>query len=272
MKTLIPAFTATLAITMAASAAPRLVVSTPTLVPESQIDLVLDSPVTAIPDLGKTVDNSWIEIQPALPGKLLWKAQNVARFIPEQTPAIGTTYTFSIPKNRQHLNKTPVPAGKFASLESEAFRIVVANASNRWASDFSPSTGEWLLVFNDDVDPVAAGNYVSFVSKDGRRVAAKLDRTTYGAAGYYGNNYKPWSARFPDTPSAQNAPDAEVPHIVRATPASPLPVGDGWSVSVLKGLPNAAGKARVTDDNLYAIGDVKPFQVTGIAAYQNPDE
>lgn len=272
MKTLIPAFTATLAITMAASAAPRLVVSTPTLVPESQIDLVLDSPVTAIPDLGKTVDNTWIEIQPALPGKLLWKAQNIARFIPAQAPAIGTTYTFSIPKNLHHLDKSPVPAGKFASLESEAFRVVVANASNRWSSDFSPSTGEWLLVFNDDVDPAAAGNYISFVSKNGQRVAAKLGRTTFGAAGYYGTNYKPWSSRFPDSPAMEIKPDGVVPHIIHATPASPLPVGDGWVVSVLKGLPNSAGKARVTEDGTYAVGDVKPFQVANIQAYQNPDE
>ncbi|RYD29517.1 MAG: hypothetical protein EOP87_18205, partial [Verrucomicrobiaceae bacterium] len=272
MKTLIPAFTATLAISMAASAAPRLVVSTPTLVPESQVDLVLDSPVTAIPDLGKTVDNTWMEIQPALPGKLLWKAQNIARFIPAQPPAIGTNYTFSIPKNLRHLDKSPVPAGKFASLESETFRVVVANASNRWSSDFSPSTGEWQLVFNDDVDPAAAGNYISFVSQSGQRVAAKLSRTTYSAAGYYGTNHKPWSARFPDTPAIQNAPDAPVLHIIRAVPASPLPVGTGWVVSVLKGLPNLAGKARVTEDTTYSIGDVKPFQVAGIQAYQNPDE
>ena len=39
------AFAAFLVSTLAASAAPRLVVSTPSLVPESQIDLVLDSPV-----------------------------------------------------------------------------------------------------------------------------------------------------------------------------------------------------------------------------------
>ncbi|RYD39011.1 MAG: hypothetical protein EOP85_16670, partial [Verrucomicrobiaceae bacterium] len=272
MKTLIPAFTATLAISMAASAAPRLVVSTPTLAPESQIDLVLDSPVTAIPDLGKTVDNTWIEIQPALPGKLLWKAQNIARFIPSQPPAIGTTYTFSIPKNLQHLDKTPVPAGKFATLESEAFRIVAANALNRWSSDFSLSTGNWMIVFNDDVEPGAAANYISFVSKSGQRVAAKLGRTNFGSAGYYGNNYKPWAERYPDTPARQNPPDAPVPFILQATPASPLPVGEGWTISVLKGLPNSSGKAHTTDDNQYAVGDVKPFQVANITAYQNPDE
>ena len=156
MKTLTSAFTATLAITMAASAVPRLVVSTPSLVPESQIDLVLDSPVSETADLGKTVANTWLEIQPALPGKLLWKAQNIAQFIPEQAPVIGVTYTFSIPKNRLHLDQSAVPAGKFATLASESFRILAANAPDRWNDGYSPSKSAWLLVFNDTVDPAAA--------------------------------------------------------------------------------------------------------------------
>ena len=127
MKTYPSAITAFLAITMAASAAPRLVVSTPSLVPESKIDLVLDLPVIETSDIGKTVDNTWLEIKPALPGKLRWKAQNIAEFLPDQAPAIGTTYTFSIPKNRKHLDATPVPAGKFATLATEDFRIVASS-------------------------------------------------------------------------------------------------------------------------------------------------
>ena len=48
MKSRLPVIAAFLSISLAASAAPRLVVSTPSLVPESQIDLVLDSPAVAI--------------------------------------------------------------------------------------------------------------------------------------------------------------------------------------------------------------------------------
>ena len=84
MKTPNLAATALMAITMAASAAPRLVVSTPSLVPESKIDLVLDLPVIATSEVGKTADNSWLEIKPDLPGKLRWKAQNIAEFLPDQ--------------------------------------------------------------------------------------------------------------------------------------------------------------------------------------------
>ena len=272
MKTLIPAFTATLAITMAASAAPRLVVSTPSLVPESQIDLVLDSPVTETAELGKTVDNTWLEIQPALPGKLLWKAQNIAQFIPEHAPVIGATYTFSIPKNRQHLDKSVVPAGKFATVASESFRILAANAQDRWEEGYSPSTGAWLIVFNDAVDPSSAANFISFNSNSGQRVAAKLEPATVARAGYYGTTAKPWEFRFPNTLAPAITPESVSPCILVATPVSPLPPGDGWVISTFNGLPNESATARTTEGSTYEIGKIEPFKVSQIAASQDPGE
>ena len=181
---------------------------------------MLDSPVIGTSELGKTIDNTWLEIQPALPGKLLWKAQNIAQFIPAQPPVIGATYTFSIPKNRNHLDKSPVPAGKFATLASEAFRITAANAPNRWSSDYSPSTSEWLIVFNDEVDPATAANFVSFSSKSGQRVAARLERATVARAGYYGNNYKTVGDRGSRTlPPRKPRRRVPLPNVLIATPA-----------------------------------------------------
>ena len=183
MKSHLPLIAAILSLPLAVSAAPRLVVSTPSLVPESQIDLVLDSPAVAISELGKTTDNTWLDVQPALPGTLRWKAQNIAQFTPAQAPAIGTTYTFSISKNHTHLDQSAVPAGKFATLASEPFRVITANPPNRWSADYVPSTGAWLIVFNDDVDPAAAAAFVSFSSNSGQRVAARLERATVKRGG-----------------------------------------------------------------------------------------
>jgi uncharacterized protein YfaS (alpha-2-macroglobulin family) len=272
MKTLFSALTAPLAFAMAATAAPRLVVSTPSLVPESQIDLVLDSPAIATGELGKTVDNTWLEIQPSLPGKLLWKAPNIAQFVPAQSPAIGVTYTFSIPQNRHHLDQSAVPAGKFATVSSEPFRIMAANAPNRWADDYSPSKAEWLIVFNDSVDPAAAGNYISFSSNTGQRVAAKLERATVARAGYNAIQYKPWAARFTNSPAPETTPESPVPNVIVATPVSALPPGDGWTVSVIKGLPNQSASARTAEDSSYDIGKIEPFKVTEISAFVAADQ
>lgn len=160
MKTYIVALLTFLATVSASLSAPRLVVSTPSLLPESQIDLVLDSPAVEISLIGKTVENTWLEIDPALPGKLLWKAQNIAQFLPDEILEPGLNYTFSIPENLTFLDSSKVSAGKITTLSSEPFRIITANAINRWSADYSPATGEWLIVFNDAVDPDRArGNH-----------------------------------------------------------------------------------------------------------------
>ena len=272
MKIFHSLFTAALALPLLAAAAPRLVVSTPALVPESQIDLVLDSPVIATSELGKTVANTWLEIQPSLPGKLLWKAGNIAQFIPDQVPAIGTSYMFSIPQNLTALDHSAVPAGKIATLASEPFRILAANPPNRWASDYSPSTSEWLIVFNDAVDPAATASYVSFSSKSGQRVAARLEQATVARAGYHANTNRPWASRFPNTPAAETTAASAISNILIATPVTPLPVGEGWAVTFVKGLPNGSATARTVEDSRYEIGKIEAFQVASISPQVSADE
>jgi len=266
MKFLPLAVIALLALSSLAGANPRLVVSTPALAPESKIDLVLDLPVIATTELGKTVDNRWLEIKPELPGKLRWKAQNIAEFLPAQAPAIGTSYTFAIPNNQKHLDGSPVAAGKFATLASEDFRIVAASSPNRWAAGFSASTAAWIIVLNDATDPAAAAAFVAFRSNSGQRVAAKMACASAELAGYYATSCKPWTARWGKQSEAAAAPESVLPNILIATPAAPLPPGEGWQLAVAKGLPNAAATARLTAGAQYDIGKIEPFQITKIEA------
>jgi alpha-2-macroglobulin len=204
MKTISLAVTAFLATLLAAPAAPRLVVSTPSLVPESRIDLVLDSPAVEVSGIGGVESNEWIVSTPALPGKIRWKAQNIAEFIPDHAPAIGTTYSFAIAKGLRHLDGTPVPAGTFATIDSEPFRIVASHSPNRWSSEYSPSLSTWMLVFNDGVDPAAVADSIRFSPETGKQIAATVIRATAGEAGYYGREHKSWTARW----EAAHAPPA----------------------------------------------------------------
>ena len=272
MKILPFAVTILLALSSLAGANPRLVVSTPALAPESKIDLVLDLPVIATAELGKTVENSWLEIQPELPGKLRWKAQNIAEFLPAQAPAIGTSYTFAIPNNLKHLDHSPVPAGKFATLASEELRIVAASSPNRWATGFSASTAAWIIVLNDATDPAAAAGFVVFRSNSGQRVAAKLACASAEQAGYYAASCKPWAARWGTPSTAEVAPESVLPNILIAAPATPLPAGDGWQLAIAKGLPNAAATARLSVGAQYDIGKIEPFQITKIEAQTLADQ
>ncbi len=264
MKSTSLASAAFLAIWSAASGAPRLVISTPSLTPESTIDLVLDSPAIATTELGKTVENTWLAIQPALPGKLIWKAPNIANFIPEEDLRIGVDYTFSLAKGQKLLDGTSVSAGKITTVASEPFRIHLANAQNRWADDYAPSSAEWLIVFNDQVDPATAAGFISFSSESGQRVAAKLTCPSFDKVGYIATSYPSWATRGARIPAPVLTPEALIPNALIATPVSPLPVGKRWVISTLKGLPNLAASARLSEPSVYEIGDATPFQVTEI--------
>jgi alpha-2-macroglobulin len=272
MKTPRFAFLAYLATAVVAVANPRLVVSTPSLVPESQIDIRLDLPAAETAELGKTFENTWLDIRPDLPGKLMWKAPQLIQFIPDRPPVIGATYTFSMRKNLRHLDQSAIPAGQFASIAAEPFRCTTTMLPKRWESGFSIASASWLVVFNDSVKPETAGNFISFYSSTGQRVAALLERPKLLDTSYLGNSATTWETRFPGVTTAPLLPESPVTTILLVTPISPLPPGKGWQLSILKGLPNAAATAHLQDDRNEEIGEIEPFKIKAIQPYMVADK
>ena len=261
-----------IAVSLPLAAAPRLVVSTPSLVPESEIDVIFDQPMVGQEELGKAVENKLIVTSPALPGKLFWKAPTIAEFQPDGIPSIGTEYHFSAAEGLKHLDGTAVPAGEFAAVSTEPLSILAANVPNRWSEEYSPSTAGWFIVFNDDVDPAAIAGFLGFSAENNQRVAPKVQYATAGQAGYYRTNYMAWSNRK-DT-AKQNAevdPETPVKNIVIVSPNSPLPVAKNWELKVLKGLPNASASAKLGGDASYEIGEIEPFRLDNVYAQVSPD-
>jgi uncharacterized protein YfaS (alpha-2-macroglobulin family) len=268
MKPSVCALVATLAASAALPAAPRLVVSTPSLAPESEVDVVFDSAVVKPEEVGKTAPNSWLRTVPPLQGVILWKAPNIAGFIPESPPSIATNYSFFIPRGKKHLDGTPVPDGMITSLPTEPFRLMHSDdRGSRWSGEYSASTSEWILVFNDDVDPERANPFVFYVSEDGKRVAASLKLTEAGKAGYYGTSTPSWSTRAAGkagegaADSQETTGEALLSHVLTAKPMSPLPPAKGWHLAILKGLRNKGRGAALAEDFSIRIGDIHPFAV-----------
>lgn len=269
MKTITSAVLAILALIQASSAAPRLVVSTEFLAPETTIDLVLDAPATESAALGEPLPNTWLMIEPELPGTLTWRSAEIATFTPTQTPALGTAYRFSIPDGLLHLDGTDVPPGELATLRSEGFRSVSADGGSRWSDDYDASTAEWLLVFNDSVDPTVATDFLTFVAANGARIEATTHQATRERAGYRGN-IKVWSERLPGTDAApateDRSPDDLLPNVLVVTPAKPLPPAADWKLRIHEGLPNADASARVAGTTYQNIGTIAPFRVMTVEA------
>mgnify|MGYP000175563192 CR=1 FL=1 len=104
-----------------------------------------------------------------------------------------------------------------------------------------------------------------------RRLLPLLLLATVARADYLANNYKSWTARSAAT-VAETTPESPCPNILIATPASPLPVGKNWRVSLATGLPNLTANARTIEESSYEVGDITPFAVSRIASYVVADE
>ncbi len=261
-----------LAASQLSSAAPRLVVSTPSLLPESRIDFVFDQPMVGQDGLGKEVENAFVSITPALPGKLFWKAPTIAEFHPAVIPAIGTRYAFSVGKGLKHLDGTPVESGEFASVSTDAFRIHTAQIRNRWADDYTTATGSWMIVFNDEVDPAAIGGFFAFSSDRNQKVAPNVRYATAEESGYYRTNYLSWAnGNDAEKQKAEVPAGSPVKNIVVVSPISSLPVAKNWEFRILKGLPNSGKSTTLGEDISYNIGEVEAFKFQGVSAQVSPD-
>lgn len=241
--------------------APRLVVSTPSLLPESEIDVIFDQPMVEQEDLGKEVVNELFATEPALPGKLFWKAPTIAEFRPDSIPSLGTKYSFVMEKGLKHLDGSEVEAGEFANVSSEAFRILTARIPNRWSGNYTRSTTSYLIVFNDDVDAESIAGFFTYSSSKNGSVAPMVVHATAEQAGYYRTSYLPWKSRLgPEKHRAKVDPDEPVKNILIVSPISPLPVAKNWVLQVLKGLPNSDQSTTLGADVSYTIGEVAPFR------------
>ncbi|MEI7927821.1 MAG: hypothetical protein WCH40_04665, partial [Verrucomicrobiales bacterium] len=167
-------------------AAPRLFISTPTLAPESGIELILDRAVVADELVGKTVANDWLLVEPALPGKLQWKSPNVATFLPDKVPALGTSYKFTVRGGHKHLDQSLVPEGLIATVATTPFQLDNYRRLSGYDETVSPRTLSWVIRFNDSVDPATASKFLSFVDEAGRSVPARAETVSLGTTNSLG--------------------------------------------------------------------------------------
>ncbi|MGJ8643269.1 MAG: alpha-2-macroglobulin family protein [Luteolibacter sp.] len=255
-----------------AFSAPRLVVSTPSLLPESEIDVIFDQPMVEQEDLGNEVANDLFATRPELPGKLFWKAPTIAEFRSDSIPSLGTEYSFMMKIGLKHLDGSEVEAGPFATVSSEAFRVLTARIPNRWSSNYTRSTTSYLIVFNDDVDVAAIAGFFTYSSSKNGRVAPKVVHATAAQAGYYRTSYLPWKSRLdPEKHRESVDPETPVKNILIVSPVSPLPVAKSWALQVLKGLPNSDQSTTLGSDVSYTIGEVAPFRFGDAYAQVSPN-
>jgi alpha-2-macroglobulin len=256
----------------AALAAPRLHLSTSNLAPESVIELVLDHPAVTTDELGKDKPNDWLEIQPAWPGKLVWKEPTVAEFIPEKAPEFGQTYHFSIKSGLHDRTGAEIPSGEILSTTTENFTCENAAMLDRYQDEWSPRNATFYLRFNAEVDPATAGAYLVFTAKNNQQVAAVTERAEFSRVKEPYYLKATWQERFNHRNEAKwemPVPEPQAPLLngLIVRPAMPLPIGQDWQLKLLAGLPDARGVTSLGTESTRYIGEIKPLKIEKAEAY-----
>lgn len=256
-----------LALMMSLPAAPRLVPSHRPLQPTSYLEVVFDDAMVPQSEVAKEIGNEIVTIEPAWEVKVIWRARNIARLIPKQAPVIGASYQLTLKEGLKNEAGAEVPRPTFKAVPVAPFQVVKAVKRG------SIRNGGLMLVFNDKVSAREVGPYFQFMTPETKEqklqmVAARTRQATWGdfsSRRYYYS--QPWQEQFLKTAMNRERPASEVlQNAVVIEPVRPLPIGKGWSVNRLPGVPNASASAVIEAANAYQIGDVIPFEVRGISA------
>ncbi len=252
------------ALVLPLAAAPRLHVSGPTIQAGTEIEIVLDHEACPAERIGKEAATKWLEIEPAWAGKTVWKEANVLRFVPSESPVLGTTYTFTLVGKHIHLDGSPVPVGKLGAGKTPHPGIDYATLLGRYVDGWSTRTAPYYLVFNGEVDPDAVAPFFHYADKEGQRVAAKVRQPDFGELkqpGYvrptFRQRYDAFLSGEPFKPELVD--DLRLTNALVVEPASPLPVGDEWYLVSRQGLP--IGDEGMAVESRRRIGDVDPFKL-----------
>ena len=262
----LPALLAVLALPLFAE--PALHLDTASLRPDTTFKLSFHRDVVTRDQVGKTVPNAMMKIEPPLAGDLKWIEPNVALFQRKGIPTLSTKYTFSLLPGFTFLDGTPIPAVKLQSLGTTSFSY----QTGYWHGNTrNPS---YFLRFNDAIDPGKVAGKVYFVDKKGSQVAARLRqgiysdlRTSRALGPTWSQSFEGWSP--PDVTGLD--PQTRITTAITATPVHPLPVGENWKLVVERGIRNLDGSSATTKPIERWIGSVTKFEVASIQAVTRID-
>lgn len=247
--------------------------------PGTTFELRFDSPMIKGDRVGLVVTNSPLDIQPALAGTFTWLSTRSGVFTPSEPLALNTTYQLTLRPNLQLDDGRPCNATLHWTVTTPAFDLTAF--SPRRADTNASSEPEIQLAFNADVRAAEIAGLLNFRDSSGHRIPADVRQGTgYDFWSDYDGSVdalRTWKqeaasvSRFAihDNPAVDESenPTNEIPNMLIVTPRRALPIGNNWKLVVPGGVITADHVPKTLAQHNIPIGNVTPFVVQEIAAY-----
>ena len=274
-----PAGTSAPAATPDPAVMPALSVDSGTLQPESVIELTFKQPVAKEADFNKPAEADFIEVQPPLPGRLVWKSERVATYELSAAPLPGTEYTFSLGSSTAVRERTHLPGGVFGKAKSAPLKVERVEAPGTGSSELENRQPEVYCWFTDDVDVDLVAPHGFFVDETGKKIRAVARYGTLAENNRFYKAPKSFTQRYLQRPGTtasgfqpQLTNDLPVGNVLKFTPAEPLTEGHQWEFCLYPGFKAKAGGGALEEVFHRKLGGISVLAGEKMTWYASPGE
>ena len=249
----------------------ELVMGSDSPAPSTTFELRFESIMVKGDRVGLPTTNSPLVIRPALAGTFTWLSPRTGVFTPIEPLALDTSYHLSLAPALRCADGQPSDASLHWTVTTPAFGL-----SASWPqrpSDNAHSEPEIQLVFNANVRADDAGRFLDFTDQHGNRMPADVRQGTseevrssydFGYVSLHTWQQDAAAMNRTNVQLSSGNPTNEVPNLLIVTPQHPLPVGTGWKLIVVGGLPNADRSRHSRAQVEVPIGNITPFEVLAV--------
>jgi uncharacterized protein YfaS (alpha-2-macroglobulin family) len=252
----------------------ELVTSTETPTPAMTFELRFDPAMVRESEVGPATTNSPMVIIPPVAGKFTWLSTHSGVFVPTEPLALDQRYDLTLQAGLKRADGQPARVTLHRTVTTPSFGVTTTWP--RSASSNASSEPEIKLLFNADVRAEDAQRCLYFRDDDWHRIPAVVSQGTREEVGYElggERSLSTWAEQFARASNSNSSgsgsepgdsPTNFVANMLIAIPRSQLPLGKGWRLVIVTGLPSADRVLRVRETAEVPVGDVTPFVVTEV--------
>lgn len=233
------------------------------LQPGSQIELRFPADMIPFAEVGTTEANQRMSITPPWKGELRWDSTRLARFIPDETPALETVYQMRIEASRDCDGKA-VLASEAREWSTPGLEI----EQQYWLPSTYGQSREHRepvskLRFSVPVDPITLQQRARFQSESGE---TSIFVDVRGVDGL-GDSYPARWGRHLQEPGWEEGVQRSSTYEI--TPRRKLPPGDDWKLWLDVGVVSEDGRLATRKEIAYSMPQVLPMRVRAIRATES---
>ncbi len=240
--------------------------------PNATFTIRFAKPMVEAANVGKVAEATPVELQPAAKGKFTWLSTRSGVFAPEEPLPLSTTFRFAFSAGAKDMAGEALSGEIEPTFQTPGLTLKGSHSTSYIDKDNARAEPDFNLLFNADINATEAESFLTFINKEGTKIAAKVVQADpvhhplHRFPRYRSSDQSllTWKARFFEkiTPSlGGRAPEVERQNQLYVKPASPLTIGEDWKLVIAEGLPSTEAGVNLLQAVELPIGTVKPFAV-----------